>query len=94
MSTDRWNIISVALVKNVFHSSALIEIMHNACEIIEDNGEKLHELWFANNCVTKAEHVLHKIPLLKVTLKKLYRNAQDLRNKNSIKDAIFDIFLS
>ena len=43
--------------------------MHNAWEVIEDNCEKLHELWSSYNGVTTYEDVLHKMPLLKVTIK-------------------------
>ena len=59
----------VSLVKNVIHSSALIEIVHNTWEIIEDHGEKLHELWFSNDDITALEDSLSNMPVLKSTLK-------------------------
>ena len=67
MITELWNKMYISLVKNIFYSRTLIEIMHNAWEVIEDNGEKLHELWFTNNGITLDEEVLHKKNILKMT---------------------------
>ena len=51
MSTD--------LVKHVFHSNAFSEIIHNAWQVIESNGEKMNE-WFARESVTVVEDISNR----------------------------------